>query len=328
MPFVAINPKPLWRLSVTTSAEAEEAVSEMLVEVCGRAVASYTDLETGQTTVTAYFDHKPADFATMRARLVAGMCLVGLASPPAPSRSAHASPSENGAGEDASLTIKCGVSLSRVRREDWAESWKRHFSPLEIGSRLLIRPSWSRRRPKNGQADVVLDPGLSFGTGQHPTTAFCLEQIVARRRPGRAQSFLDVGTGSGILAIAAAKLGYAPVDALDIEPDAVLTARRNARLNRVAGRIRIQRQDFRQAAARGARIYAVACANLVSNMLVEEREKLRARVEPGGLLVLAGILATEFAQVQKVYETAGCRLVASRKQNEWRSGAFEVVEGR
>ena len=219
------------------------------------------------------------------------------------------------------------VSLGRVPQKDWAEAWKRHFHPLEIGSRLLIRPSWSRRRPKKVQAVVVLDPGLSFGTGQHPTTAFCLEQLVARRRPGQAQSLLDVGTGSGILAIAAAKLGYAPVDALDIEPDAVVTARRNAHRNRVAGRIRFRRQDFRQATARGARSYSVVCANLVSNMLVEERERLRARVEPGGVLVLAGILATEFPLVQKAYEAAAWRLVASRKQNEWRSGAFEMVEG-
>ena len=95
---------------------------------------------------------------------------------------------------------------------------------------------------------VVLDPGLSFGTGQHPTTGFCLEQLAAWRSAGIPQSCLDLGTGSGILAIAAAKLGYAPVKALDVDPDAVRTACANARRNRVSARIRFQQQDVRAAA--------------------------------------------------------------------------------
>ena len=139
-----------------------------------------------------------------------------------------------------------------MRREDWAESWKRHFKPIEIGDALLVKPSWSKRRPRKNQAVVILDPGLSFGTGQHPTTAFCLREIVrlklAKERgrlarefktrhhadePSALQSFLDIGTGSGILAIAAAKLGYQPVHAFDFDAEAVRIARANARANRV-----------------------------------------------------------------------------------------------
>jgi ribosomal protein L11 methyltransferase len=136
-----------------------------------------------------------------------------------------------------------------------------------------------------------------------------------------------VGTGSGILAIAAAKLGYGPVEAVDVDSDAVRTARRNARLNGAASIIRFRRQDFRRATRRPVRKYSVVCANLISSLLVEERERLLSGVDRGGLLVLAGILATEFAGVQQAYEAAGWRVVASRKEEEWRSGAFQLVDG-
>jgi ribosomal protein L11 methyltransferase len=315
--------RQLWKVEISCSAEAEEAVSALLGEVCGRAVSSFTNVETGRTTVTVFFEGKPVGFEALRAWLVAGLKWL----PSLVSVRRHGS----GGG-------RWPISLTKVRREDWSESWKKHFQPLEVGARLLVRPSWSRRKAKPGQAVVVLDPGLSFGTGQHPTTGFCLKQLVARRRPGQAQSLLDVGTGSGILAIAAAKLGYRQVEALEVDPEAVRIARANARSNGVLGRVRIRRQDFRLrptsavarsyggragAAARNSRIrFSVVCANLVSNLLIEERERLVSRVERGGLLVLAGILATEFAGVQKTYENAGFKLVASRQEKEWRSGAF------
>jgi ribosomal protein L11 methyltransferase len=172
---------------------------------------------------------------------------------------------------------------------------------------------------------VVLDPGLSFGTGQHPTTAFCLEQLVARRSSKERQSLLDLGTGSGILAIAAAKLGYKPISALDFDAEAVRVARVNARRNRVADRIRFSRRDLTRMPRRAGRTYAVVCANLLADLLLAERERILARLQPVGLLVLAGILKTEFAAVQAAYEAAGLRLVASRAEKEWRSGGFTTV---
>src|SRR5437867_3217477 len=192
--------RPLWRLSVTTSAESEEAVAEILGQVLNEPVCSYTDVRTGRVTLTAYLKNKTAWTRACRESLRAGLDQVKA----------------------------CGLSvgavrvrLTGIRWEDWSNSWKRHFPPIEIARRLLVQPTWSRRRARRGQAVVWLDPGLSFGTGHHPTTAFCLRQLVARRTPGTPQSFLDLGTGSGILAIAAAKLGYGPIDALDLDPDAL-----------------------------------------------------------------------------------------------------------
>ena len=221
--------KSLWRISITTTPEAEDAVAEMLGAILNLAAVSYHNLETGVSMVTVYCEARPA--ADVRKSIVAGLEEIkrcGL---------------EIGSGK---------ITIAKVRREDWAESWKRHFKPIEIrfrrdgfqeslnkmksgtrgtrpsGKSLLVKPSWSKRKPRKNQAVVILDPGLSFGTGQHPTTAFCLREIVRRKlrpkergRPAREfktrrhadepsalQSFLDIGTGSGILSIAAAKLGY------------------------------------------------------------------------------------------------------------------------
>jgi ribosomal protein L11 methyltransferase len=209
-----------------------------------------------------------------------------------------------------------------VRVRDWAESWKRHFKPLEIGDSLLIQPTWSRRKPRAGQQLVLLDPGLSFGTGHHATTRFCLEQLAALRRPAPSQSFLDIGTGTGILAISAVKLGYSPVKAFDFDPDCVRIARENAALNKVAAEVHPTRADLMRLPPRSAGRFDVVCANLMYDLLLAGRGRILARLRPGGTLVLAGILATQFQLVADAYAAAGLRLVASRTEKEWRSGAF------
>ena len=292
---------PLWKISVTTTPEMEEAVAELLGGAFGQSVSSYTDAETRQTAVSVYLQRRPNWSRATQVELTSGLKRIA------------------GSG------LKLGpgkISLKRIPQEDWAESWKLHFKPVVIGSALLLKPSWNRRRPRKGQAVIVLDPGLSFGTGRHPTTAFCLRQLVVGRRSGKAKSCLDVGTGSGILAIAAAKLGYAPVDAFDFDPQAVRVARANARRNRVVAKIRFRRQDLTKLPCRGARKYSLVCANLVSNLLLSEMKRILARLRQDGVLVVAGILEGEFAIVQRAFVTAGLRLMASRIENEWRSGAF------
>jgi len=291
----------LWRISLATSPEAEDAVGELLATVLGLPPVLYTDAETGRSTATVFRSGSGGLSVAERKQLAAGLARLREAAP------------RIGPGR---------IRVSRIRREDWAESWKRHFQPIEIGSALLIKPSWSRRRPRAGQALVVLDPGLSFGTGQHPTTAFCLRQLVARREPDRRQAFLDIGTGSGILAIAAAKLGYGPVHALDVDPDAVRVAQGNARQNGVARQIRFSTQDFTKLPLGGRERYAVVCANLVATLLVAGRERILNRLQDDGVLVAAGILRREFADLQRTYRAAGLKLIASRSENEWRSGAF------
>jgi ribosomal protein L11 methyltransferase len=213
------------------------------------------------------------------------------------------------------------IIVKTLPRENWAESWKRHFKPMAIGNSLLVKPSWSRQPPRAGQKVIVLDPGLSFGTGQHPTTGFCLRQL-ARSRSGQAQSFLDIGTGSGILAIAAARLGYDPVEAFDFDPESVRVARANARQNRVAGQLRLFEQDLTRLPSQPERQFDFICANLISTLLLQEKKRIVNRLKSGGVLVLAGILKSEFCSVQTTYEKLGLKFFAGRSEKEWRSGAF------
>ncbi len=300
--------KPLWRISVTTSIEAEDAVSELLAGVSGAAAAAYFNLETGVSTVSVFCDRKP-DTRKFKAEIAAGLKNIS----------------------ECGLKIGAGSSeIAKVKREDWAESWKRHFHPLEIGAALLVKPSWIKQRPKKGQAVVILDPGLSFGTGQHPTTSFCLNEICrvgAVRQPSShrldtTKSFLDIGTGSGILAISATKLGFQPVHAFDFDPESVRVAKENTRKNHVDAKIKLTRGDVTKLPLKPTRQYDLVCANLISNLLIAERRRIVNRVKPGGTLVLAGILAVEFAEVERAFADMKLRLVAKRVENEWCSGSF------
>jgi ribosomal protein L11 methyltransferase len=306
--------KPLWRITVTTTAEAEDAVSELLSAVSGLPTAAYYELESRLSRVSAFAERGKFSPATLRPALADGLKRI---------RECGLNPGV------------AAIEIARVKREDWAESWKRHFKPIEIRVQdkssapgrsrrqaLLVKPSWSKKQPSKNQAVVILDPGLSFGTGQHPTTSFCLHEVARCRQPGLAQSFLDIGTGSGILAIAAAKLGYARVQAFDFDPDAVRVARANARKNRVERFLKPTRGDITRQPLHPARQHDVVCANLISTLLIAERARIVNRLKPGGTLVLAGILAEEFIKVEQAFADLKLKLCSSRVENEWRSGAF------
>lgn len=299
--------KSLWQISVTVSPQAEEMVSALFEKVFERSPVVYVDAQKNVSVVSVYSDKSKEWIFAQRSGL----------------KSALLSALRFGTASRSAQQPQFKISVKKLRREDWAESWKKHFRPLEIGPILLLKPSWSKHRARKKQAVVVLNPGLSFGTGQHPTTEFCLRQLVAHRDSASHRSFLDIGTGSGILAIAAAKLGYAPVEAFDSDSDSVRIATANAKRNRVHGKILIRQQDVAKLSAKSERQYDLICANLVANLLVEQRKKIIARLKPGGVLALAGILKTEFPQVQRAYEAAGLKLFQSRAQKEWRSGAFQ-----
>jgi len=299
--------KPLWCVSVTTSLEAEDAVTEMLGELFGAAAASYFNLETGVSTISIFRDEKP-DAKKLSTEIGDGLKRI------------------------ASCGLKIGagkIEIAKVKREDWKESWKRHFHPMEIGESLLVKPSWSKQKPRKNQAVVILDPGLSFGTGQHPTTSFCLNEIVRTARvdarPTKAKSFLDIGTGSGILAIAATKLGYRTVHAFDFDPESVRVAKENARKNRVDTKLKPTRGDVTKLPLKPARQYDLVCANLISNLLIAEKQRIVNRLKPDGTLVLAGILAVEFGEVEQAFAKLKLKLVAKRVENEWCSGSFCFV---
>ncbi len=244
-------------------------------------------------------------------------------------RDSVASAEEASLGQGLEILRAAGVdvgagnwAVERVKREDWSESWKKHFSPIEVGDRLLVKPEWEEIEPKLGQAVVILNPGMSFGTGHHATTLFCLKQLAECMPVGGGKSLLDAGTGSGILAISAAKLGYAPVEAWDFDPVAVSVARRNAEQNGLGQTLAFEDRDLTKMPP-GGRQFDVVCANLMSELLVAEKAKLASWLAPTGRLVLAGVLLEQFAQVEAAFCGLGMELVAAESLDEWRSGAFQ-----
>ena len=286
----------LIKVSVPVSAEAEEAVSALFENVCGQPSSIYVDAESGAANASVYLE----DFKTSaRKALVSGLQQLRTD------------------GFDVGTSLKAQT----VRKENWAESWKRHFKPISIGP-LLIKPSWSKKRAAKGQATVILDPGLSFGTGQHATTSFCLRQIVQCRKLSQKPSLLDIGTGSGILAISAAKLGFSPVVAFDFDPESVRVSGENARINKVDRIVKPSKADVTRLPLKSKEQYDVVCANLIYDLLLAESKRILNRLKPDGQLILAGILTTQFSKVQSHYESCGLKLVATKVEKEWQSGRF------
>lgn len=291
----------LRQISLGTNAAAEDAVGLILERELGQAPSAYTDVRTGTITVSVYFQLADEEITTVKRQLRAALSeLKEDGVDPAPGQ----------------------IRIRRVRPQDWSESWKRHFKPLDFGRALLVKPTWSTRKPRAGQQVVLLDPGMSFGTGQHATTHFCLEQLIACRTPGKTKSLLDAGTGSGILAIAAAKLGYRPVQAIDFDPDCLRITAENAALNGVSDLVRSYAADVTKLPKRATEKFDVICANLIYDLLISERDRLLVRLAAGGELIVAGILATQFPQVQAALEAAGMKLLVAKTRKEWRSGRF------
>ena len=174
-----------------------------------------------------------------------------------------------------------------VGQEDWAENWKQHFPAVRIGRQLVIRPSWEEIEPQPGDVLLTLDPGMAFGTGTHGTTRLCLEAIAALySEAGGPQRVLDVGTGSGILAMAAAALGARRVLACDIDEQSCCTARENVELNRLQERVEITGEPLAQLEGD----FDLVVANILAEENVRLAAELVSRVAPGGWLILSGIL--------------------------------------
>ena len=174
--------------------------------------------------------------------------------------------------------------------DDWAERWKRFHVPVLIGGRLYVRPPWEQPAVRPGVAEIVIDPGRAFGTGAHPTTRLCLELLLELEPRG---SFADLGCGSGVLAIAAAKLGFQPVMAFDSDAGAVDATRANARDN-AATLDRVERWDLRRDSPPPAQTVA---ANLMRPLLLQ----LAPRIETPDALIVSGLLDDEAAEVAAAF---------------------------
>lgn len=220
------------------------------------------------------------------------------------------------------------LTVSRIADQDWGATWKRHFKPLRVGRTFMVVPSWETYAPLPGDRIIRLDPGQAFGTGHHETTRLCLEWLedyAESRNPERdPDRFLDVGTGSGILTIAAGLLGFRGITALDVDPDAIRVARENAARNLPALEVRWLNGDVSAVHDR----YHVVMANIQALPLIAMAGPLHQRLAPQGRLVLSGILVEQAGAVEAAYAALGLILESRRQAGEWCLLGWEKGESR
>ncbi|MCY4465645.1 MAG: 50S ribosomal protein L11 methyltransferase [Chloroflexi bacterium] len=202
-----------------------------------------------------------------------------------------------------------------LREEDWAQAWKAHYQPLRIGRRLLIHPRWIDVTLADGDIVIALDPGMAFGTGTHPTTQLCLQALERVIQPG--QVALDLGCGSGILSIAAVKLGARQVLALDIDAIAVAATRDNAAYNGVAKRISAE-QGSLDSLRSAARRFDLLIVNILARVIIQlAAQGLGEILRPGGTALFSGIIDEQADEVATALDRAGLQIVARHQQGDW-----------
>lgn len=311
-------PQHWLELSVTAQPEAVEAISEVMSRhtTGGVAIEEPYDLaDDGQVpipipgapvTVRAYV---PADAGgeEARRRIEEGMWHLR----------------QIGFGEISDVAVRT------LAEEDWATAWKEHFQVTRLGRRTVIKPTWRAYEPQPGDVVVELDPGMAFGTGLHPTTRNCVLALEDALRPG--DRVLDVGSGSGILSLAALKLGAASVLALDVSSVAVEATEANARANGVADRIEVRLATLEGAAGEpfaplppdvrvlGAEVgrYDVVVANIIARVIGQIAPALVRATRPGGWLIASGIIAERRHEAEEPLKAAGLVDVRDYVEGDW-----------
>jgi ribosomal protein L11 methyltransferase len=272
-----------YAVDVTAEAAAREAVEYALMEA-GALGTEERDAADGTVSVAGYFETAPGVEA-VRAALAEALTIYGLAS-----------------------SDVRGLSLREVEGRDWLAEWKRSWTPTEVG-RFVVAPPWSEVAEVSGRVVIRVEPGMAFGTGTHETTRLCLAAVEKHFGGG---SFLDVGTGTGVLAIAAAKLHpTARVEACDTDPLAVSVAEENARLNGVAERIAFRVGSVEETTASAD----LVCANLTADVILPLLPALTGAT--CGRLVLSGILTTQAPEVCARLTELGAADHEVTRDGEW-----------
>jgi ribosomal protein L11 methyltransferase len=311
-------PSQWLELSVTCDPEAVEAVSELFSRHVEGGVAidePYELRDDGQAHIpvsgapVSVHAYVPADAAgeEARARVEEGLWYLGRID----------------VGKVGALVVR------QVAEEDWANAWKEHYHVLHLGRRTVIKPTWRDYTPAPEEVVVELDPGMAFGTGLHPTTRTCLVLLEESIRPG--DRMLDVGTGSGILALAAIKLGGAGVVAMDVSDVAVAAARANADANGVAERLDVHHATLEGASGEpyfplppgltvfGAEIgeYDLVLANIIARVIAQLAPALVRAVRPGGTLIASGIIAERLQEAEDPLHAAGLSAIERIQEGDW-----------
>lgn len=294
------EPASWLRISLTVDPELAEAVSEVLARyIPGGVVLESTAIEAdaedegravGPLRVSGYIPAN-AELEDTRSKIEQGLRYLALIQPiPEP-------------------------SYETIHEQNWMEAWKQHYKPLPIGDRLLILPAWMQIET-GGRVPIRIEPGMAFGTGVHPTTQLSLQLLERYVQPG--SSVIDVGCGSAILAIAAAKLGAAPVVAVDSDAVAMDNARHNACLNEVDIEIGVGSVRELLAGQFGLQQADVVVANILAPVLIRLLDEGLAKlVKPGGALILSGILAEQEGEMKTALEKKKLKIIEERHIEDW-----------
>ncbi len=288
-----VDPKEQYIIEIITSLECEEPLDAFIETHIEGASGWVFDqqAEADTTACNIYFDQKP-DIESLQLifdKLFAQLHALGLNTAPAQ------------------------VTMKTIEEADWTEIWKAKFRSIVVGERLVLKPSWEQWEAKDDEIIIEFEPGLAFGTGEHPTTRFCLE--VLERYSDRFDTVLDIGCGSAILCIAAAKLGAKEVYGFDIDHMAIEHAKKMVQKNMVESTVKIDEFDLNK--LEPTRTYDMVLANLYAELLVEHAQVISQMVKSDGLLALTGILYTKADMVKSAYEQLGLKIKSSFSENEW-----------
>lgn len=207
------------------------------------------------------------------------------------------------------------LTIERRQEEDWANSWKEHYHPVKVGHRTVVRPPWREYEPVGDEIVVMLDPGMAFGNGTHQTTRLALQGLEKFIEPG--MSVFDAGTGSGILAIAASKLGASHVDGVDIDQVSVRTARENVEMNDLPSPVDLQVGSVGPNEPFAGNTYDLVLANIIARILIELNEGIVSFVNPGGILVLSGIIEDRIEETLATYAKHPLELLDRQQEQDW-----------
>ncbi len=299
-------------LSVATDAEGAEAAAALLNEfVSGGAVIEETLIaDTGEPL-------DPARTFTVRAFF-------------SPEDRTAIERAEQSLWHLAQLRPMGNPQTRELAYEDWAEAWKKHYTILHIGRSLVIKPSWLEYTPRPDEVVVELDPGMAFGTGLHATTRLCmvaLEEFAAKHalsgstgtgsttiESRQASRMVDVGTGSGILSITAAKLGLREIVAFDLDPIAVETAARNVATNHVESIVHVERGSITQTAKTQ---FDLVCINILAEVICELAPAVAGVLRPGGSVIASGILDFKTESVKEALRAVGIETIEKKQEEDW-----------
>lgn len=204
------------------------------------------------------------------------------------------------------------ISTRVVDDEDWSTAWKKYYKPVSVSSRITVCPSWEEYSPRPDEVMLYLDPGMAFGTGTHATTVLCLRALEKVLSGG--EKVLDVGCGTGVLSIAAAKLGAESVLAIDLDPVAVDSAKLNVELNRVVDRVEVRQNDL-VTDLNGP--YDVVVANILAEVLVTFPHEVYERLKPGGIYITSGIIQSKADMVKAALDKAGLPVEETFHEEDW-----------